>query len=469
MILRPRSSRASVLSAAAAAAAGAVIALGLLLSLAAVRCSATTDNADRHSHGSHLRQPLALHAARSEEASSSLLLDGGAAEHPSSATRSDEPAVRNLADSSGSGASSFTGPDDDVRALMTLAADASDGALAGPVYEGLPVPDYSTTYLPCPGAYCGRVLAVVPANGSVGAHVRLATGECGACPDGYRSDGYVCLPCSEPIPAYAWMYLIGMALAYYYPATAVVLVNWANVRVRQHLISATLETVLAILFAVLVNTPAWTLDLTGCAVSSVDDFYSMLHNPEIDFEYVLQCGQQAVYPLFSIVLEIFGFQFALLLLFRVPLVWLQPKSQFDRDVLLMSFFLLPLAALAFVLFCGPLYYAFPYLGIVFSLLSTTGALSGAFGQRSVVAARMQQVPLLKMIREIILLPHTLLLLTRQAGVMGFSVAALICFYDGFEPGTSADILAPHVISVLLTPLVPSLLFFATERVTRAKR
>src|SRR5690606_16474542 len=64
----------------------------------------------------------------------------------------------------------------------------------------------------CPGYYCGRIM-----NGDV-----VNDFTCTACQRGYKSDGWVCVPCDEPFDLYSIFYLIfmqGSVLVIYFYTT----------------------------------------------------------------------------------------------------------------------------------------------------------------------------------------------------------------------------------------------------------
>lgn len=189
--------------------------------------------------------------------------------------------------------------------------------------------NYTALYEPCPGAYCGRLLA--PDGTS------LMRAQCGACPTGTRSNGYVCVACTGNGTVYQWcadqtagrsarpggpragsadhlgggrrcrrLYLLfavicvglmhAIALSTRTPRDGT-----AARAVRLQLACAGVELLLAALVCLLLWPPSGSLALYMCPVTSLSDWYTMLSNPTIDFTVSLDCTQEAVSPLYTIV------------------------------------------------------------------------------------------------------------------------------------------------------------------------
>ena len=62
-------------------------------------------------------------------------------------------------------------------------------------------------------------------------------------------------------------------------------------------LSALVETILAALITILIHPPIGSLNLKSCAIHQISDWYTLLHNPNPNYEETLHCGQEAVYPL----------------------------------------------------------------------------------------------------------------------------------------------------------------------------
>ena len=62
-------------------------------------------------------------------------------------------------------------------------------------------------------------------------------------------------------------------------------------------ISALIETILAAVVSLLVSPPVGSFNLKSCKVHRMSDWYTMMHNPNPNYEETLHCSQEAVYPL----------------------------------------------------------------------------------------------------------------------------------------------------------------------------
>ncbi|XP_046741253.1 JNK1/MAPK8-associated membrane protein isoform X2 [Diprion similis] len=169
------------------------------------------------------------------------------------------------------------------------------------------------TLIRCPGMYCGRVL--------------LPTGnwsQCEACPRGFRSnDSSACVPCEDFPMFYDWLYLGFMALL------ALVL-HWFcidMVAMRRNItkevialhMSALVEIIGASLITLQLTDPIGTFNITSCKARRLSDWYTLLHNPNPDYEKTLHCTQEAVYPLYTMVFIFYALGIILMLLIR-PLI-----------------------------------------------------------------------------------------------------------------------------------------------------
>lgn len=228
-----------------------------------------------------------------------------------------------------------------------------------------------TTYpAACPGRYCGRV--------------KLAEGNysaCGVCPRGTRvrdpeiQGGAVCLPCSKDPEVYDYLYLLFILLS-------TLLSHWVaidfsakrNRLTREVLVihcSALLEVAGAGLLSVLLSRPYFNLRLESCGVDRLSDWYPVLYNPTPNYEEKLYCTQEVVYPLYSIV---FIFYAACLLLLMLVRPWLTSKflPGRGRTAVYAALYFLPIYTLLHAVLGGLIYYSFPYMIIILSLISSAG-------------------------------------------------------------------------------------------------
>lgn len=168
-----------------------------------------------------------------------------------------------------------------------------------------------SVFTPCPGQYCGRQL-LLDGNWS----------DCGACPRGFRVNASACEPCEDAPMFYDWLYLGFMALL------ALVL-HWFcidMVAMRRNIpkevialhLSALFEVVLASLIVLQLMDPIGTFSIKSCKVKKLSDWYTLLHNPNPNYEATLHCTQEAVYPL--LVLKIQSFYLMIFKLFMLTYI-----------------------------------------------------------------------------------------------------------------------------------------------------
>ncbi|XP_061600087.1 JNK1/MAPK8-associated membrane protein [Cololabis saira] len=244
----------------------------------------------------------------------------------------------------------------------------------------------------CPGLYCGRVSL----NGTV-------SDTCGVCPRGERADVHtkVCSPCSESPELYDWLYLGFMAML------PLVLhwffIEWysgkkSSSALLQHLVS-TLECGVSAVVTLLLSEPEGQLGIRSCRVQMLSDWYTMLYNPSPDYVSTLHCTQEAVYPLYTIVLIYYAFCLLLMMLLRPLLVKKVAcglgKSDRFRSVYAALYFF-PILTLLQAVGGGLLYYAFPYIILVLSLVTLAVYMSASEIQsfQSLVAQKKRVVVLL---------------------------------------------------------------------------
>ncbi|KAG7466242.1 hypothetical protein MATL_G00162740 [Megalops atlanticus] len=216
----------------------------------------------------------------------------------------------------------------------------------------------------CPGLYCGKTLI----NGSF-------EGECGVCPRGERTNAHkICEKCTESPELYDWLYLGFMAML------PLVLhwffIEWysgkkSSSALFQH-ITALLECSAAAIMTLLVNDPVGQLSIRSCRVQMLSDWYTMLYNPSPDYVTTLHCTQEAVFPLYTIVLIYYAFCLVLMMLLRPLLVkkiacGLGKSDRFKSIYAALYFF--PILTVLQAVGGGLLYYAFPYIILVLSLVT----------------------------------------------------------------------------------------------------
>ncbi|XP_016109963.1 JNK1/MAPK8-associated membrane protein-like [Sinocyclocheilus grahami] len=216
----------------------------------------------------------------------------------------------------------------------------------------------------CPGLYCGRTII----NDSF-------EGECGVCPRGQRTNfEKICEECSGCPELYDWLYLGFMAML------PLVLhwffIEWfsgkkSSSALFQH-ITALFECTAAAIVTLLLNDPVGQLSIRSCEVKVLSDWYTMLYNPSPDYVTTLHCTQEAVFPLYTIVLIYYAFCLVFMMLLRPLLVkkiacGLGKTDRFRSIYAALYFF--PILTVLQAVGGGLLYYAFPYIILVLSLVT----------------------------------------------------------------------------------------------------
>ncbi|CAD6231814.1 GSCOCG00001599001-RA-CDS [Cotesia congregata] len=288
----------------------------------------------------------------------------------------------------------------------------------------------------CPGMYCGREL--------------LSDGnwtDCGACPRGFRTNSSsACVPCDEMPIFYDWLYLGFMALL------ALVL-HWFcidMVALRRNIpkevivihLSALLEIVCASLITLQVTNPVGSFEIRSCRARKLSDWYTLLHNPSPNYENSLHCTQEAVYPLYTMVFIFYSLSVTIMILIR-PLIVRKFLPKQGKYSIYAALYFFPILALLHAVGGGLIYYSFPYITIILSVLSNAAHFAFKLNQtmKSLLFSSISDVR-----NVIVILGHWLL---HGYGIM--AVATL----------RSVNI---HPTMLLLVPL-PALFYIITARFT----
>nr|CAG4644220.1 EOG090X0BGA [Lepidurus arcticus] len=218
----------------------------------------------------------------------------------------------------------------------------------------------SNSPLPCPGLYCGRTRLFDDAFNFSG---------CGACPRGTRVESRICEPCQDNLTFYDWLYLGFMAMFG-------LVLHWIAIdraarpgRVIAVHLSAVLESVLAGFLTIVLAEPIGTLKVKSCHVQQLSDWYTMFYNPNPNYEETLHCTQEAVYPLYSLVFIYYAWTIALLLLIRPWIVkWCMPQK--GKAAVYSALYFLPILALTHAILGGLIYYSYPYVIFLVSLMTS---------------------------------------------------------------------------------------------------
>ncbi|XP_055313050.1 JNK1/MAPK8-associated membrane protein [Sitodiplosis mosellana] len=226
----------------------------------------------------------------------------------------------------------------------------------------------------CPGLYCGRQFTD-SINGSI------PWSDCGACPRGYRvsimSDFSECMPCENNPSTYDWLYLGFMAmlpliLHWFFIDLAAKERCFTKGEIILH-ISAFFEVLTSAIVTLLIYEPYWTLKIHSCAVARLSDWYTLFHNPTPNYDKKLYCTQEAVYPLQTMVLVFYLLCIILMMLVRPILNVYFLKN--GKMAVYSALYFIPILALLHTIIGGLMYYAFPYLSIIISMISNAAHFS----------------------------------------------------------------------------------------------
>lgn len=182
------------------------------------------------------------------------------------------------------------------------------------------------------------------------------------------------MKCTGSPDLYDWLYLGFMAML------PLVLhwffIEWysgkkSSSALFQH-ITALFECTVAAVVTLLLNDPVGQLYIRSCEVKMLSDWYTMLYNPSPDYVTTLHCTQEAVFPLYTIVLIYYAFCLVFMMLLRPLLVkkiacGLGKTDRFKSIYAALYFF--PILTVLQAVGGGLLYYAFPYIILVLSLVT----------------------------------------------------------------------------------------------------
>ncbi|NIG58258.1 JNK1/MAPK8-associated membrane protein isoform X2 [Pontoporia blainvillei] len=220
----------------------------------------------------------------------------------------------------------------------------------------------------CLGLYCGKTLLFKNVSTEI-------YGECGVCPRGQRTNAQkYCQPCTQSPELYDWLYLGFMAML------PLVLhwffIEWysgkkSSSALFQH-ITALFECTMAAIITLLVSDPVGVLYIRSCRVLKLSDWYTILYNPSPDYVTTVHCTHEPVYPLYTIVFIYYTFCLVLMMLLRPLLVkkiacGLGKSDRFKSIYAALCFF--PILTVLQAVGGGLLYYAFPYIILVLSLVT----------------------------------------------------------------------------------------------------
>ena len=227
----------------------------------------------------------------------------------------------------------------------------------------------------CPGLYYGRA----DRGEDWGSESNTSEGRysgCGACERGWRvyrpSKSSVCQKCQDPPELYDWLYL-GFIVLFTLLAHWVAVDFTAKSRrfTKEILIlhtSALLEVGVSAVSTLVISQPFGEFSLHSCRVSRLSDWYTLLHNPTPNYESKLYCTQEAVYPLFTMVFIFYSFSLISMLIIR-PFLASKFLPGKGRNAIYAALYFFPIFALIHGVLGGIIYYSYPYIIILSSIVS----------------------------------------------------------------------------------------------------
>lgn len=182
-----------------------------------------------------------------------------------------------------------------------------------------------------------------------------------SCPYGYKSDGFVCLPCTEPMPIYSILYIVFL-FCLVFALHNIMIQVFVPTLVQKSIftIFSMIELVIASLLAVITVAP--NFNVQSCTIESITDFYPSLIPRLRD---TATCDNEAAFPLVSMVFYYIIYSMALFGLLRLPLYCILQRTKLETQFWYSPILTIyPIYAGVYFLFSGVLYYAWPYLALL---------------------------------------------------------------------------------------------------------
>lgn len=283
----------------------------------------------------------------------------------------------------------------------------------------------------CPG-FCGRI-----ATSAVG---NITYSSCQACSWGSRSWGSstLCTVCVQPLPLYDWLYLLFIAVVPLLLYSLFIYIYTPKHCSRKlkfaHYLCCFTECSLSSVLSLLVVPPKGSLLLYGCPKWSLREWYPVFYNPVINHTYTLRCAHEIVFPLYS--LPFIYLAFCLLTLFTLRsclYATVFKNSAVNSKPYYAALHILPLLALTHFIFAGLLYYSFPFITLLSSLIINAAHMAIVRGRRIGTVCK----------KAFLRLKNVVMLFIHMA-LFGFSLVVLMLNFSFGKPFL--------VIPVLCVPL-----------------
>jgi hypothetical protein len=165
------------------------------------------------------------------------------------------------------------------------------------------------------------------------------------------------MPCNDDLSKYDWLFLGAMAIASVLAHLFAINFSWVEGQSKLFTglsyLSAILETCLAAVISLLVFDPAGSLDLKFCGVKRLSDWYTLFCNPQKpDYISTVHCTQEAVYPLYTIVLTYYLFSLIMFVLLRPAITLKFSSHKSGRTPVFFGLYALPILVIAHAVLGG---------------------------------------------------------------------------------------------------------------------
>nr|XP_022904523.1 JNK1/MAPK8-associated membrane protein isoform X1 [Onthophagus taurus]XP_022904524.1 JNK1/MAPK8-associated membrane protein isoform X1 [Onthophagus taurus] len=289
----------------------------------------------------------------------------------------------------------------------------------------------------CPGYYCGRTL--LP-DGKLS--------DCGACPRGSRRNdtNFLCEPCLDTPTFYDWFYLgfnVLLVLVLHLSFIDMVIMRrrFNKAIIILHT-TAILEVIISGIVSLLLMHPQGEFKINICKVRNLADWYTLWQNPSPNYEKQIYCTQEAVYPLYTIVFVFHVCALFSMLLIRPWICRIYYPMQSKMSVYAAMYFI-PILMVVHALIGGLLYYSFPYLIVILSVISCA----------SHFAKKLDQSAASLMITTV-LVPRNMIIVIGHWIMHAYGIISITQLTNPTD----------HALLILLIP-VPTLFYICTAKFT----
>lgn len=296
------------------------------------------------------------------------------------------------------------------------------------------------------GDSCLGFCARTPINASVG----LFT-PCQSCNWGSRSQNGFCEECTTPIGSYDIMYLVFHALI---PILLHIrFVRKARKYCRTRIFEATehmciiAENVLACLSTILVYPPYGSLRLFACNKATIKDWYPQSYAPLVAHQKLMRCAYEVVFPLYSMPYAHCLFLMLYIIIFRGVLYSTLLYKTYNGKPFYYALLSLPIVIVVHGLMSGIIYYTFPYVLLIGSVVAITVQLA-LEGKRTIKEL------LVRLAKS----ATRLLFLFMSMAILAFALIALLSihYFNFYVPPLNVDLelISRRWYILLLVPLPP---------------